>query len=46
MRIFGCCQLAEALADLPLLLRVEVEFLQQRRVVVVAGVDDLGILGW
>jgi hypothetical protein len=38
-------ELAEALADLPLFLRVEVEFLEQGGVVVVAGVDDLGILG-
>ena len=38
-------ELAEALADLPLLLRVEVEFLEQRGVVVAAGIDDLGILG-
>ncbi len=38
-------ELAEALADLPLLLRVEVEFLEQGGVVVVAGVNDLGILG-
>ena len=38
-------ELAEALADLPLLLRVEMEFLQQLGVVVAAGVDNLGILG-
>jgi hypothetical protein len=38
-------ELAEALADLPLLLRVEVEFLEQGGVVVVAGIDDLGIRG-
>ena len=38
-------ELAEALADLPLLLRVEVEFLQQLGVVVAAGVNHFGILG-
>jgi hypothetical protein len=46
MRIFGMLvELAEALANLPLLLRVEVEFLQQPGVVVAAGVHDFGILG-
>ena len=36
-------ELPEALADLPLLLRIEVELLQQRRVVVIPRIDHLGV---
>ena len=39
-------ELAETFANLPFLFRVEVKFLEQRGIVVVPGIDDLGVLGW